>query len=776
MNRNSSSRTHPITWLLSLLAILPASGQTNQLLRSGTIAQFADTPIHTRDGVEFKVGTVGETLFQDTERLNNALVAAGQAGGVVANGWQVTTSFEEWTDRLILRKKIQFEMLDGARFNTEFFGGPAFTPPENIETDNQPAPTEAQILGLATSYISSGQHHLLYPAASAAGDISAQELMDELGDDIGPVSITETIEFTRIVTPLEDLQGVQHGQLSILGQDPVPGSQLPAVTEAQDTGLNFPGRFGASVAGHAPTSDGTSGTTTYRAKMLNGFTIGNEWSKSVEYDRTWYYAKLIAFAEFGLGVRIPWEAEVTVSPSRITHTAPDRTPFEASMSINTVDANEDFYREVGLSSDKRYDGKELVIRAGAGIGFKLKVLGAWIIDRGKDNPLIGRTVDLGKNFEPPLGTTLNLATAELPYETTGLGWRNWAVGIGGDFRAMLGITGQRFEMSVTPKNCWNMTTMTSPPSYGSGNRTLDVTQQNTPMTYDYAIRDDSPTETTSRGVEYYRYGPIYRDASYHTSLDITPQARIRGTIYLSNVWSRLSNLNITSNWWSLFTASFDLPELGPHSGTDSVIDASTQTMRALEANTTGELVRVLTQQSGGNWGVTLNGRHSGGGSVTEYVPTGFNLVPGSIVGGGTYDGTSRSITWNIASGNPIAGLGYTLSGPNEGPKPVGQWQPLGSTQPIGILASAATSQAEADAALRIRDLSQRPTLEEVVDGRPGSVMIGKNGEGNVRLSFKLETSDDLHNWSTTPETEANPITVDQPIDGPKRYFRFKMAD
>ncbi|MCB1134249.1 MAG: hypothetical protein KDN05_24240, partial [Verrucomicrobiae bacterium] len=387
-------------------------------------------------------------------------------------------------------------------------------PAGNIETDNQAAPSESEILALAANYIADDSHLALYPAAAAAGEVSAQELMDELGNDIGPVSITETIEFTRIVVPLADFAGIQAGSLGILGQDAVPGAQLPDDTGAQDTGLSFPGRFGPTVDGHVPAGDGTTGTSVQRVKMLNGFTIGNEWSKSVEYDRTWYYAKLIAFAEFGLGVRIPWEAEVEVSPSRISGTAPDRTPFEASLSINTLDANEDFYREVGLPSDKRYDGKELVIRAGAGIGFKLKVLGSWIINRGKDNPLVGRTVDLGKNFEPPLGSTLHLATADIPYETSGLGWSNWAVGIGGDFRAQLDITGERFNLSVTPKNSWNTLTTSGTTYYGSGDQTLRVTQQNTPVAFHYAIRDDSPTETTAHGVEYYRYGPLYQDAGY----------------------------------------------------------------------------------------------------------------------------------------------------------------------------------------------------------------------------------------------------------------------
>lgn len=747
----------------------------NQLLRSGPIEQFADTPIFTRDGVRFSAGSAGEHLFHDAERLTNALQAAQQAGGVVAPGWETQTSFEEWSDRLVLKKTIRFEMIDGARFNTEFFGGAAFQPSENLVSEPGAAPTTQEVLDMAAAYIARGEHHALYPAAAAAGELSAQDLMDEIGKDRGPVTLTETIEFTRIVQADSDLNGIQPGRLSTLAQEAVPGAVFTDAAGSVDSGLSFPGRFGGLEDGRAPTSDGTSGRSTYRVKMLNGFTIGNEWSKSVEYDRTWFWAKATAFAEFGLGVRIPWEAEVEVSPSRITAEAPDRTPYEASLRIDTVNANEDFYREVGLPSSERFDGQELVVRAGAGIAFKLKVLGAWVINRGTDNPLIGRTVDLGKNFEPPLGSNLTLATADLPYETSGLGWRNWAVGIGADFRAQLDIRGERFDLDVSSKNSWKVSHLVSPPLYGTGSRTLRVEAQNTPVALDFAIRDDSPTETSARGIESYRFGPIYRDATYHTDLDITPQARLRGTIYLSNVWSRLSNINLTSNWWSLFTASFDLPELGPHRGTDSEIDATTRNIRLLGARPTGSVFRELASETEGVWGIRFSSRGNAGGIVTEFIPEGFELVPGSITGGGAYDAASRSIVWVANPGESLHGIGYRLTGEGA-PAATGQWQGTGSNEIQAIPGGSAGSQNEADLALRVHELSQRPTLEEVQDARPGSVLLRADGQGKVHLSFELETSEDLVHWTPTKETAENPIRVEHPMEGPKRYFRFRMGN
>jgi hypothetical protein len=40
----------------------------------------------------------------------------------------------------------------------------------------------------------------------------------------------------------------------------------------------------------------------------------------------------------------------------------------------------------------------------------------------------------------------------------------------------------------------------------------------------------------------------------------------------------------------------------------------------------------------------------------------------------------------------------------------------------------------------------------------------------------METSENLQNWTVTPESQANPLEVVQPLTGNKRFFRFSLSD
>jgi hypothetical protein len=110
--------------------------------------------------------------------------------------------------------------------------------------------------------------------------------------------------------------------------------------------------------------------------MLNGLTISKGWQSTYEYNRKCGTFRVTVIASFGFGVRIPWQADVEVSPSRIPCPAvPDKTPFEAAIKINTLDANADFYRALGLPENQIHDGQEFVARAVTTIHVFLRVLG-----------------------------------------------------------------------------------------------------------------------------------------------------------------------------------------------------------------------------------------------------------------------------------------------------------------------------------------------------------------------------------------------------------------
>jgi hypothetical protein len=76
-----------------------------------------------------------------------------------------------------------------------------------------------------------------------------------------------------------------------------------------------------------------------------------------------------------------------------------------------------------------------------------------------------------------------------------------------------------------------------------------------------------------------------------------------------------------------------------------------------------------------------------------------------------------------------------------------------------------------DTAIAERDA--RPTLEEVKDGRLGSVLLLPDAaENKVKIRFSIEESDELGAWtSRTEEAE-----VDIPLAAGKRFFRFSVKE
>ena len=73
-------------------------------------------------------------------------------------------------------------------------------------------------------------------------------------------------------------------------------------------------------------------------------------------------------------------------------------------------------------------------------------------------------------------------------------------------------------------------------------------------------------------------------------------------------------------------------------------------------------------------------------------------------------------------------------------------------------------------ATEIAELSQRPTLEQVRDGRPGSVLLSVDSEtGTVVLNFTVEESEDLITW--TP-VEGPGVSQTLTLPAGKRFYRF----
>lgn len=762
------------------------SPSLNYLIRSGELSEIENTPIYTNEGINFSIGGVHHEVFDVTARLHNALSKLDHGDNpAVETNWTTTAEYEEWSDRLILRKTTNFYVLDGLRFAQNFNGSDSgFTTDENLFPTNPVS--LPNINELVQEFIDSGQHLDLYEEAKIAGNQGVEHLITELKQDRGPIKIIETVEFSRLVKILED--PANPNQIDILSIEPLDGKEITFNNPASIKNTR-PNTFEASVN----FSDDSGGIVSYSQKMLNGFTVGNEWAKGVTYDRTWFYVHASAFAGFGLGLRIPWTADVEVSKRQIPKEAPDKTEYNASIKVQTLDADEDFYRSVGVPTHHRYRGREMPLEAGAGIALKVKVLGVWAINNGRYDPIVGKVIDMSQDFDPPLGPVpMNLHTIDFPFETSGLAYNAEFAAVGGDFKAEIGVRGDSIDLRVCPYNSWNKNNSNYTKSY----RNISLINENTPITLPFAIDDSS----SLNGIDYYNFGPIYDQASYNTSLTIIPKARIRGSIYLSNLWDPLSDINISSNWHTLFTAAFSLPSLGPHNGIESKLNAVNKSKRLLPVSMSTLPIRFSSNYGLGVWDFTISELGSDTINIIEYIPEGYNVITESISDSGIFNEVERAITWVLAKGtipksisyrcvavdsetslvpNPIGSFEYYISTPNET-----NFQTFSSA--IRDLRHQTPKQGELE--LNQYILSKRPTkeaydaiiaenntklsLDEIKDLRSGSTTI-EIENGKATLSFELEKSDDLNLW-----TNGGISNMEIPIDAEEgiKFYRFKMTE
>jgi hypothetical protein len=89
---------------------------------------------------------------------------------------------------------------------------------------------------------------------------------------------------------------------------------------------------------------------------------------------------------------------------------------------------------------------------------------------------------------------------------------------------------------------------------------------------------------------------------------------------------------------------------------------------------------------------------------------------------------------------------------------------------LGIIAQLSPRPTQEPLNTAIAERGARPTLEEVRDGRPGSVLLSVDSEaGSVVLNFTVEESEDLITW--TP-VEGPGVSQTLTLPEGKRFYRF----
>ena len=163
---------------------------------------------------------------------------------------------------------------------------------------------------------------------------------------------------------------------------------------------------------------GTNTPITYNAELLNGFTLGESYSYKIgdSYSVlgfTVYDIGVSFYAGYGVGIRIPIDASITIDKNRLEKGGSNT--YTATISATTKDKDKTWFTKA-LGANKAFDGKEAVLEAGA-------YAKGWIIllEKTVFSGQIGGKKDWGSNRVMPTGTeTKEIFSGEVKGEEIGL--------------------------------------------------------------------------------------------------------------------------------------------------------------------------------------------------------------------------------------------------------------------------------------------------------------------------------------------------------------------
>lgn len=238
---------------------------------------------------------------------------------------------------------------------------------------------------LKTSVMAKPATHPLRQALA----VSENAFIDAIAAGKGDFTVTSSIVVPKATARL---QGTK-----LIGPSQVNGHFDYTTESSFEIPIGLPGGTTGNVVKTI-----TGGSQTFEAKFLNGFTR----SDGLEFEEKWEFPggflRLGGGLTYAIGLRVPVTVTGVMDPAKATRTASFDTPlsYKTTLTATTLNANESFYTDVGLSKKDAYEGKELVLEGGPYISIKLKALGEWLANaRIPENPLF----DFGENFKPPFG-------------------------------------------------------------------------------------------------------------------------------------------------------------------------------------------------------------------------------------------------------------------------------------------------------------------------------------------------------------------------------------
>jgi hypothetical protein len=332
--------------------------------RRGEVKALGATDIVVR-GRRLKVADVANTVFKEQRSMETSLKAARSAllADPVTKEEVIetdsTTIFVSTTSAIVVDpSKIPAQKgLDSLRRKKR-----------SVKVTDLDA---EQALGLRDIKASLANESSTHPLRKAA-DLGDQALLDALGEGKGEVIITDAVALPRPPS-----KGPSGGFM-------VPKS-INGFFDYSQSSEKFP-KFLRKLLSGSSSSKGAQEAPAPPSdthKFLNGFSEGLDLVREKIWEGRGWKVRVNAHAWFGFGYRVPFQVKGTVSPRTALscHSQDNTSTFKTTLTASTFDANKAFYQEMGLSGQQLFDGREVVLGAGAHFRLRVRALGKKIFDR-----------------------------------------------------------------------------------------------------------------------------------------------------------------------------------------------------------------------------------------------------------------------------------------------------------------------------------------------------------------------------------------------------------
>ncbi|MGM5488843.1 MAG: hypothetical protein ACQESG_07890 [Nanobdellota archaeon] len=475
----------------------------NKLLMESKIQSFQHDSIVLEDGSKITVPANITNSFQETEEIREKTETDS------------TDVVKTYRDRTVIERTTVVEIEDNEEYD-EVFGN---------ETPDYNKTNQSKTLS-KTAVIEEVQDACRNDRTRPYCEESEEDLKKMLENKSGTYEILERVNLRKV--PVNRLN-ITLGKTPEILKDPlevmVPADENETYGFMPLQGMQY------------------MGPSYQKEIFIDGFTYGFELSYEKKF--TWKkfgkevaMARLFSYIGYGLGLRIPFQTELTIHNNVIDS---DPGEFTAQINLQPLDLDAQGYKDAGLSSFHLFDGKELVLEFGAQAGAKVKLLGQTVF-----NSDFGRMIDNSKDFTPPLGgERVNLGRLVFEGTDTGLYYGDDDVYVDGDIGVTFNLKGEHVNFRCEGLNteCEDM----------------DITESET---LDLSLNPVIHDQEDEFG-KYANFGITLLNPRYKSKANFGAEFGLEAGVNVPYFGWR----TVRTPWVELYEFDIDLPYLGRHDGT-----------------------------------------------------------------------------------------------------------------------------------------------------------------------------------------------------------------